>query len=360
DTVEAIAIERAMTLFGAEHANVQPHAGVQANMAVYMALLKPGDRVLGMDLAHGGHLTHGAPASFSGRFYDAYSYGLNPETERLDYDAIAVKARETRPKLVICGASAYPRIIDFARMGEIAREVGAYLMADIAHIGGLVAAGIHPSPVPHADVVTGTTHKTLRGPRGGLILCRSAFGSLIDKTIFPGMQGGPLMHIIAAKAVCFLEAMQPSFHAYQRQIVNNCRVLGEELQRRGLRLVTGGTDNHLILVDLTSTGVTGKEAQYALDGVGITANRNRIPFDTRTADVTSGIRFGTAAVTSRGFSELEMRQIARLIVRVIEHLHDSAVLEEVSEETRALCERFPVPGQGENGRVAAKDDFHRG
>jgi glycine hydroxymethyltransferase len=344
DVVERLAIERAKRLFGAEHANVQPHSGSQANMAVYFAVLKPGDRILGMSLAHGGHLTHGSPVNFSGQLYEVHAYGVSRETETLDYDALARQARQVRPKMIVCGASAYPRIIDFARLQEIADEVGAYLMADIAHIAGLVAGGLHPSPVPHCDFVTSTTHKTLRGPRGGLILCKQQHAKAIDKSIFPGMQGGPLMHCIAAKAAAFGEALRPEFRFYLQRIVDNAQALARRLQEEGLRLVSNGTDNHLMLVDVGATGVTGKAAEEALDDVGITVNKNAIPFDSQPARVTSGIRIGTPAVTTRGFGSREMQEIGGLIAAVVHNMGDEATAERVREEVAEICERFPVPG----------------
>jgi len=344
DMVESLAIERAKELFGAEHANVQPHSGAQANMAAYYALLEYGDTVMGMSLSHGGHLTHGDKVSFSGKSYNFICYGVNRETERIDYPELERLALRHRPKVIVAGASAYPRIIDFERFRYIADRVGAKLMVDMAHIAGMVAVGLHPSPIPYADVVTSTTHKTLRGPRSGFILCRRELAPAIDAAVFPEMQGGPLMHAIAAKAVCFHEAMQPSFTDYQRAILENALVLASELQRLGLRLVSGGTDNHLILVDLRDTGITGKEAEDALGRTGIVVNRNHIPFDPRPPRVTSGMRLGTPAVTSRGFGKEEMKQIASLIVRVITKIGDKDVEGQVREEVRQLCQRFPVPG----------------
>jgi len=344
DEVEELAIERAKALFGAEHANVQPHSGSQANMAVYFAVLQPGDRILGMHLAHGGHLTHGSPVNFSGRLYEVHFYGVSQETEHLDYDAIARQAREVRPKMIVCGASAYPRVIDFARFREIADEVGAYLMADIAHIAGLVAVGLHPSPVPYCDFVTSTTHKTLRGPRGGLILCKAEHAQAVDKSVFPGIQGGPLMHVIAAKAAAFGEALQPEFRLYLQRVVGNARTLAHRLQERGLRLVAGGTDNHLMLVDVGHSGRTGKEVEEALDAVGITVNKNAIPFDPLPPRVTSGIRIGTPAVTTRGFGSVEMDAIGDMIADVVQYWGDEAVARRVREEVAALCARFPLPG----------------
>jgi len=343
DVVEQLAIDRAKQLFGAEHANVQPHSGSGTNMAVYFAVLKPGDKLLTMDLSHGGHLTHGNKANFSGRFFDVVHYGVRKEDERIDYDQLAAMAREHRPNMITVGASAYPRVIDFERMGQIAREVGAFLLADIAHIAGLVAAGVHPSPVPHADFVTTTTHKTLRGPRGGLILCRADQAKAIDSQVFPGIQGGPLMHVIAAKAVSFQEALQPEFQEYQRQIVRNARALAEGMQRNGFRLISGGTDNHLMLVDVGSRGVTGKECQIALDEAGITVNKNTIPFETRSPFQASGIRLGTPAVTTRGMKEAEMAAIADMISEVLGNLNDLDRRRIVRQRVRELTARFPLP-----------------
>ena len=317
DEIERLAIERVTRLFGADHANVQPHSGSQANMAVYAALLQPGDRILGMNLSHGGHLTHGSKASLSGKYFEAHFYGVDPETETIDYEALARTAEEVRPKLIIAGASAYPRVIDFARFREVADSVGAYLMVDMAHIGGLVAAGVHPSPVPYADVVTCTTHKTLRGPRGAIILCRDELAKKIDSAVFPGTQGGPLMHVIAGKAVCFGEALQPAFRTYQQQVVKNAAVLAETLQQGGIRLVSGGTDNHLMLADVFSRGRTGAQMQDLLDAANITANKNTIPNDPQSPFVTSGIRLGTPAVTSRGLNTEDMDQVAEAIAMVI-------------------------------------------
>ena len=340
DEVENLARDRAVQLFGAEHANVQPHSGSQANVAVYLALLKPGDTILGMDLSHGGHLTHGSKASISGKYFNACFYGVDPETETIDYDKVQQRAEECRPKLIIAGASAYPRFIDFGRMREIADSVGAYLMVDMAHIAGLVAAGEHPSPVPYAHVVTTTTHKTLRGPRGALILCKEELKKKIDSAVFPGTQGGPLMHIIAAKAVCFGEALKPEFKAYQHQTVLNAAALAKALSEQGLRLVSGGTDNHLMLVDVMSKGRTGMEVQELLDMANITANKNTIPFDTQSVKLTSGMRFGTPAVTTRGMKEAEMTQIAQMIARLIDE-GESAVVQ-VKEQTIELCRAFPL------------------
>ena len=340
DIVEQLAIDRAKELFGAEHANVQPHSGSQANVAVYLALLKPGDTILGMDLSHGGHLTHGSKASISGKYFNACFYGVDPETETIDYEKAMQIAGECKPKIIIAGASAYSRIIDFKKMREIADEVGAYLMVDMAHIGGLVAAGVHPSPVPYADVVTSTTHKTLRGPRGAIILCRDELKKKINSAVFPGTQGGPLMHIIAGKAVCFKEAMSEEFKAYQRQVVKNAAVLADTLSENGIRLVSGGTDNHLMLADTMSLGRTGNEVQELLDAAHITANKNSIPFDTQSVKLTSGMRFGTPAVTTRGMGEDEMRDIGKMIVRIIND-GDKAV-DDVKQQVLSMCERFPL------------------
>lgn len=340
DIVEQLAIDRAKKLFGAEHANVQPHSGSQANVAVYLALLKPGDTILGMDLSHGGHLTHGSKASISGKYFNACFYGVDPETETIDYEKAMQIAGECKPKIIIAGASAYSRIIDFKKMREIADEVGAYLMVDMAHIGGLVAAGVHPSPVPYADVVTSTTHKTLRGPRGAIILCKDELKKKINSAVFPGTQGGPLMHIIAGKAVCFKEAMSEEFKAYQRQVVKNAAVLADTLSENGIRLVSGGTDNHLMLADTMSLGRTGNEVQELLDAAHITANKNSIPFDTQSVKLTSGMRFGTPAVTTRGMGEDEMRDIGKMIVRIIND-GDKAV-DDVKQQVLSMCERFPL------------------
>lgn len=340
DIVEQLAIDRAKELFGAEHANVQPHSGSQANAAVYLALLKPGDTILGMDLSHGGHLTHGSKASISGKYFNACFYGVDPETEMIDYEKAMQIADECKPKIIIAGASAYSRIIDFKKMREIADEVGAYLMVDMAHIGGLVAAGVHPSPVPYADVVTSTTHKTLRGPRGAIILCKDELKRKINSAVFPGTQGGPLMHIIAGKAVCFKEAMSEEFKAYQRQVVKNAAVLADTLSENGIRLVSGGTDNHLMLADTMSLGRTGNEVQELLDAAHITANKNSIPFDTQSVKLTSGMRFGTPAVTTRGMGEDEMRDIGKMIVRIIND-GDKAI-DDVKQQVLSLCERFPL------------------
>jgi RpiB/LacA/LacB family sugar-phosphate isomerase len=343
DVAEQLAIDRARKLFGAAHANVQPHSGSGANMAVYFSVLKPGDKMLTMDLSHGGHLTHGNKANFSGKFFEIVHYGVRKEDERIDYDQLASMARQHRPKMITVGASAYPRIIDFARMGEIAREVGALLLADIAHIAGLVAAGIHPSPVAHADFVTTTTHKTLRGPRGGLILCREQYAKAIDSQAFPGIQGGPLMHVIAAKAVCFQEALQPEFAVYQAQIVKNAQALAEGMKRNGFRLISGGTDNHLMLVDVGARGLTGKQCQLALDQAGLTTNKNTIPFETRSPFEASGVRLGTPAVTTRGMREPEMAAIADMISEVLLDVSNPETASKVRDRVRALTARFPLP-----------------
>ena len=340
DVAENLARERLKALFGCEHCNVQPHSGAQANFAVYFGMLEPGDTIMGMNLSHGGHLTHGSPVNISGKYFKVVPYGVSPETERIDYDEMERIALECRPKMIVTGASAYPRVIDFKRIREICDKVGAYMMADIAHIAGLVAAGLHPSPVPYADFVTTTTHKTLRGPRGGVIMCREKYARQIDKAVFPGTQGGPLMHIIAAKAVAFGEALKPEFADYQRQIVANAAAMAAEFTRQGVRLVSGGTDNHLMLVDLRGTGVTGKALEYMLDEVHITVNKNTVPFETESPFVTSGIRVGTPAVTTRGMKEAECRTIASLIVRVIRE--GEKCFDEVREEVAALCARFPV------------------
>jgi glycine hydroxymethyltransferase len=343
DVIEQLAIDRAKQLFGAEHANVQPHSGSSTNMAVYFAFLKPGDKMLTMDLSHGGHLTHGNKANFSGKFFEIVHYGVRKEDERIDYDQLAKMAEEHRPKMITVGASAYPRIIDFARMGEIARNVGALLLADIAHIAGLVVAGLHPSPVPHADFVTTTTHKTLRGPRGGLILCKEKFAKEIDSLIFPGIQGGPLMHVIAAKAVCFLEALSPEFHHYQQQIVTNAKALAAGLKQNGFRLVSGGTDNHLMLIDVGARGLTGKDCQLALDGAGITVNKNTIPYETRSPFLASGVRVGTPAVTTRGMREPEMAAIADMISEVLLDIKNLDAARAVRQRVLELTGKFPLP-----------------
>ena len=343
DVVEQLAIDRAKKLFGAEYANVQPHSGAQANTAVYFALLEPGDTILGMNLTDGGHLTHGSPVNISGKYFKIIPYGVDKETERIDYDELERLAKEHQPKLIVGGASAYSRVIDFERMAQIAKSVGAYLMIDMAHIAGLVAAGLHPSPVPYADVVTTTTHKTLRGPRGGLILCRDAeFGKQFNKAIFPGIQGGPLMHVIAAKAVAFKEALSDEFKVYQQQVLDNAKALADELVKKGFRIVSSGTDNHLMLVDLRSKNITGKEAQFLLDEIGITANRNTIPFEPLSPFVTSGIRLGTPALTTRGLKEEDIREVADIIADVIENREDSAVIETAKAKVQAICKKFPL------------------
>ncbi|MBW2108118.1 MAG: serine hydroxymethyltransferase [Deltaproteobacteria bacterium] len=342
DIAETLAIERAKRLYHAPQANVQPHSGTQANMAVYFALLEPGDTVLGMNLAHGGHLSHGSPVNFSGRFFNFVSYGVNKETGTIDLDEVRSLAEKHRPKMIVAGASAYARIIDFEKFAQIARTVNAFLMVDMAHIAGLVAAGVHPSPVPHADVVTSTTHKTLRGPRGGFILARKDYGKKLDSEMFPGIQGGPLMHVIAAKAVAFKLAMADKFVQDQRQTVTNAKALARHLLDAGITLVSGGTDNHLLLVDLSSIGLTGRDAERALEQAGITVNKNAIPFDKHRPSVTSGIRLGTPSVTTRGMKEPEMATIAWMIIEVLNHPGDQAVLERVKESVRDLCERFPL------------------
>ena len=342
DVGEQLAIDRAKALFGAEHANVQPHSGAQANMAVFLSVLKPGDTVLGMSLAHGGHLTHGHPLNFSGKLYTIVAYGVRPDDERLDYEELAAKAREHRPKLIVVGASAYPRVIDFARIAAVAQEVGAPVLTDMAHIAGLVAAGVHPSPVPHSDFVSTTTHKTLRGPRGGLVLSRAAHAKELDKALFPGVQGGPLMHVIAAKAVCFREAAEPAFRDYQQQVVTNAARLAAALAGAGFRVVSGGTDNHLMLVDVFSKGITGKVAEAALGRAGITVNKNAIPFDKNPPMVASGIRIGTPAVTTRGMREPEMDRIGALIARVLAAPDDTAVAAMVKAEVEKLTAEFPL------------------
>ncbi len=343
DVVEQLAIDRAKKLFGAEYANVQPHSGAQANMAVFFALLQPGDTVMGMNLTDGGHLTHGSPVNMSGKYFKIVPYGVDKETERIDYDALQKKAEECKPKLIVAGASAYARIIDFPRLAEIAHAVGAYLMVDIAHIAGLVAAGLHPSPVPYADVVTTTTHKTLRGPRGGMILCKDAeFGKQFNKAIFPGIQGGPLMHVIAAKAVALQEALQPEFREYAKQVVKNAAVLAEELKADGFRIVSGGTDNHLMLVDLRSKNLTGKEAEHILDEIGITANKNTIPFEPLSPFVTSGIRLGSPALTTRGFKEADMKEVADIIALALNAPADESAKQQAKDRVAALCKKYPL------------------
>lgn len=343
DVVEQLAIDRAKKLFGAEYANVQPHSGAQANMAVFFALLTPGDTVMGMNLTDGGHLTHGSPVNMSGKYFKIVPYGVDKETERIDYDALEKQAEECKPKMIVAGASAYARIIDFPRLAEIAHKVGAYLMVDIAHIAGLVAAGLHPSPVPYADVVTTTTHKTLRGPRGGMILCKDAeFGKQFNKAVFPGIQGGPLMHVIAAKAVALGEALRPEFKEYAAQTIKNAKALAETLQQDGFRIVSGGTDNHLMLVDLTSKDITGKEAQNVLDEVNITSNRNTIPFEPRSPFVTSGIRLGSPALTTRGFKEDDMREVGNIIALVLNDPTNEEKKEEARRRVAALCAKYPL------------------
>ena len=342
DKVETLAIERAKELFGAEHANVQAHSGANANTAVYFAFLKPGDTIMGMNLSHGGHLTHGSPVNISGTYFNIVPYGVNPETETIDYAELERLAEEHKPKIIVGGASAYPRIIDFERMAEIAHKVGALLMIDMAHVAGLVAAGLHPSPVPYADIVTTTTHKTLRGPRGGLILCKEKYAKAIDKAIFPGTQGGPLMHVIAAKAVALHEALQPEFKVYQKAILDNCKALAEGLLSEGFRLVSNGTDNHLLLVDVRGQGLTGKEAEHLLDEAGLTCNKNTIPFDPASPFVTSGIRLGTAAVTSRGFKQEDLKEVAAIIGLVLNNPADLDKQKEAAARVAALCTKYPM------------------
>ena len=342
DIAETLAISRAKTLFGAEHANVQPHSGAQANMSVYFAAVKPGDTVLGMNLAHGGHLTHGHPLNFSGKLYNIVPYGVRKDDERIDYEELERLAHQHKPQMIMVGASAYPRVIDFPRIAAVSKAVGSVMVVDMAHIAGLIAAGVHPTPVPHADYVTSTTHKTLRGPRAGLILCREQYAKEIDKALFPGVQGGPLMHIIAAKAVCFKEAMEPSFLAYQKQILANAQALARSLTGNGFRLVSGGTDNHLMLVDVFSKGVTGKVAEASLGNAGITVNKNAIPFDQNPPMVASGIRVGTPAITTRGMRETEMEQIGALMARVLAAPDDDRVIGMVKTEVEQLCGRFPL------------------
>jgi glycine hydroxymethyltransferase len=342
DVAEELAIERAKKLFQAEYANVQPHSGSQANMAVYFAMLEIGDTVLGMNLAHGGHLTHGSPVSFSGRLFNFVHYGVKKESGTIDYDAVERLARQHRPKMIVAGASAYPRIIDFKMFSEIAKSVNAYLMVDMAHIAGLVAVGLHPSPIPHADITTSTTHKTLRGPRGGLILSKAGYGARLNKEIFPGIQGGPLMHVIAAKALAFKEALSESFKIYQMGTVKNAKTLAQQLMDDGIQLVSGGTDNHMMLVDLTNLDITGKAAEDALGRAGITVNKNAVPFDKLGPAVTSGIRIGTPALTTRGMKEQEMAVVASLIVDVLRNIDDQHIIEKVKKKTRELCESFPI------------------
>ncbi|MBZ0159232.1 serine hydroxymethyltransferase [Candidatus Methylomirabilis sp.] len=342
DMAENLAIDRAKRLFGADHVNVQPHSGTQANMAVYFSVLEPGDTILGLNLSHGGHLSHGSPVNFSGRFFKVIPYGVDRTTEQVDFDTLRSLAKTHRPKMIVVGASAYPRILDFAKFGEIAKETGALVMTDIAHIAGLIVAKLHPSPIPHAEFVTTTTHKTLRGPRGGMIMCKAAYAPALNKQVFPGMQGGPLMHIIAAKAVAFAEALTPEFASYQRQIVANAKALAEALQGHGFRLVSGGTDTHLLLIDLRGKGLTGKAAEVALDQAGITANKNAIPFDEAKPTVTSGIRIGTPAVTTRGMREAEMGEIANLIADALQDVSSAAALSGVAARVKELCDSFPL------------------
>lgn len=342
DMVETLAIERAKKLFGAEHVNVQPHSGSQANFGVYFALLKPGDTIMGMNLSHGGHLTHGSPVNVSGTYFNVIPYGVNAETQEIDYDEMHKIAVENKPKLIIGGGSAYSRIIDFKKMADIAHEVGAIFMVDMAHFAGLVAAGLHPNPVEYADVVTTTTHKTLRGPRGGMILCKEQYAKAIDKAIFPGIQGGPLMHVIAAKAVAFGEALKPEFKEYAKQVVTNAKVLAAALQKEGFKIVSGGTDTHVMLVDVRSCGLTGKVAEFLLDEVGITCNKNTIPFDPESPFVTSGIRLGTPALTTRGLKEADMEEIASIISLVLKNSEDKAKHEEAAKRVAALCEKYPM------------------
>ena len=351
DRAEELAIERARKLFAAEHANVQPHSGSQANMAVYFATLKFGDTVLGMDLSHGGHLTHGSPVNFSGKFYKFIPYGVDKKTEQIDFDSLGRLASEHKPKMIVVGASAYPRILDFKAFRKIADSVGAVIMADIAHIAGLIAAGLHPNPVPYAEFVTSTTHKTLRGPRGGMILCREKYAKAIDKMIFPGIQGGPLMHTIAAKAVAFQEALNPEFKEYQQQILKNAAGLAEQMKKNGFRIVSGGTDNHLFLIDLTPQDLTGKDAEAALDRAGIIVNKNTIPFETRSPFVTSGLRIGTPALTTRGMKEKEMRRIGDWIGSVLTDLKNEALLGQIRSEVKKLCQKFPLYAERLNNPV---------
>ncbi|RXT08682.1 serine hydroxymethyltransferase [Ammoniphilus sp. CFH 90114] len=342
DIVEELARDRAKQLFGAEHANVQPHSGAQANMGVYFSILKPGDTVLGMNLSHGGHLTHGSPVNFSGTLYNFVDYGVTPDTNVIDYEDVRAKALEHKPKLIVAGASAYPRVIDFVKMREIADEVGAYFMVDMAHIAGLVATGHHPNPVPHAHFVTTTTHKTLRGPRGGMILCKEEFAKAIDKSMFPGVQGGPLMHVIAAKAVAFGEALKPEFKEYSANVVANANQLAESLKEEGIKIVSNGTDNHLVLIDVRNLNLTGKEAEHLLDEVGVTTNKNTIPFDPASPFVTSGVRIGTPAVTSRGFDVESMKEVAAIIALTLKNPQDEAKKEEARARVAGLCEKFPL------------------
>jgi len=342
DTVESLAIERCKQIFGAEHVNVQPHSGSQANMAAYLSVLKPGDTILGMDLAQGGHLTHGSKVNFSGMIFRAFSYGVDRQTETINYEAVQKLADECRPRMIVVGASAYARTLDFPKFEAIAKSVCAYLMVDIAHIAGLIAAGLHPNPLPYADFVTTTTHKTLRGPRGGVIMCKAEHAKAIDKFVFPGMQGGPLMHVIAAKAVAFKEALSPAFKRYQQQVIANAKVLAQGLLDRGYKIVSGGTDTHLMLVNLTNKGITGKEADAALDAAGIIVNKNAVPYDEKPPAVASGIRLGTPIVSTRGMKEAEMKEIVALVDRVLQHRQDQAVLDEVRAQAKALCNRLPI------------------
>ncbi|HET9846521.1 MAG TPA: serine hydroxymethyltransferase [Nitrospira sp.] len=342
DTVEELAIQRCKQIFGAEHVNVQPHSGSQANMAAYLSVLKPGDTILGMDLAQGGHLTHGSKVNFSGMIFRAFSYGVDRQTETIDYEAVRKLAEECRPRMIVVGASAYARTLDFPKFQAIAKGVGAYLMVDIAHIAGLIASGLHPNPIPHADFVTTTTHKTLRGPRGGVVMCKAEHAKAVDKFVFPGMQGGPLMHVIAAKAVAFKEALSPAFKRYQQQVVANARVLAQGLLDRGYKIVSGGTDTHLMLVNLTNKGMTGKEADAALDAAGIIVNKNAVPYDEKPPAVASGIRLGTPIVSTRGMKEAEMKEIVDLVDRVLQHRQDTAMLEQIRGQAKALCSRFPI------------------
>jgi len=342
DQVEDLAIQRCKQIFGAEHVNVQPHSGSQANMAAYLSVLKPGDTILGMDLSQGGHLTHGSKVNFSGMIFRAFSYGVDRQSETIDLDAVRKLAEECRPRMIVVGASAYARTLDFPKFQAIAQSVGAYLMVDIAHIAGLIAAGLHPNPIPYADFVTTTTHKTLRGPRGGVVMCKAEHAKAVDKFVFPGMQGGPLMHVIAAKAVAFKEALSPAFKRYQQQVVANARILAQGLLDRGYKIVSGGTDTHLMLVNLTNKGITGKEADAALDAAGIIVNKNAVPYDEKPPAVASGIRLGTPIVSTRGMKEDEMREIVALVDRVLQHRQDPAVLEEVRSQAKALCNRFPI------------------
>ena len=342
DVVETLAIERAKRLFGAEHANVQPHSGSQANFAVYFAMLKPGDTIVGMNLSHGGHLTHGSPVNVSGTYFNVVPYGVNAETQQIDYDEFRKIVSEAKPKLIIAGGSAYSRQIDFKKMADVAHEVGAIFMVDMAHFAGLVAAGLHPNPVEYADIVTTTTHKTLRGPRGGMILCKEEYAKAIDKAVFPGIQGGPLMHVIAAKAVALGEALQPEFKVYAEQVIKNAKVLAAELMAKGLTIVSGGTDTHVMLVDVRNTGLTGKEAEHLLDEIGITANKNTIPFDPASPFVTSGVRLGTPALTTRGLKEDDMKEIADIIATVLQNPEDTAKHQDAAKRVAALCEKYPL------------------